>query len=29
MPLTKVEYLLYRYEAEPRSIRSSGDGKIS
>jgi hypothetical protein len=29
MPLTKVVYLLYRYEVEPRSIRSSGDGKIS
>jgi len=29
MPLPKVVYLLYRYEVEPRSIRSSGDGKIS
>jgi hypothetical protein len=29
MPLTKVVYLLYRYGVEPRSIRSSGDGKIS
>jgi hypothetical protein len=31
MPLTQVVYLLYRYryKVEPRSIRSSGDGKIS
>ncbi len=29
MPLTKVVYLLYRYEPGPRSIRFSGDGKIS